>query len=182
MQSVRKPLNRQPAIGAPLALLMVVLLAVAHPALRWTCYIVMPWETPTATRQGIVEHAVEHASDSHHSQPAEAPHTHCNDDEDAAPNALCPTPGQHSHHDGDHDVPCCKESQDTSYFVRVASLRLVPKTSSWDNVFPTVAVISPLAPLVPPNVIRNAARDGTTPPPPFLFLSSSPGRAPPVSG
>src|SRR5215216_5115918 len=80
MRSVQLHRKQKPAIAAPWALLMVVLLAVVHPALRWTCFLTMPWQAVAheASANPSVDPAAYH---SHHY--ANGLHHESNDNEAA---------------------------------------------------------------------------------------------------
>jgi hypothetical protein len=178
--------QRKPALGAPWALLMVVLLAAVHPALQWTCYFAMPWPAE-------VHHSSQQSSQQ--SSPIHAPrpsHGPCQDscrrptesdgESDATHQLSHEAAGKSGHpHPVPHDGSCCVDSRDSNNFLRAVAARVSPPISSRDLVYPvfTLDAAQPLrlgvsAPIIHP------PRDGTLLPLPSPFIPSSPGRAPPV--
>ncbi len=167
MRNVRKGISKQPNIGAPLALLLVALLVVVHPASQLLC-VFMPC--------GVL--AAEHAK-----QPVRAC---CRKDKASQPTTASCCKKKQAASDCNPlpdnsrpDTACCGDARNHNY-VSGKTLRLAPKFSHWQHVsYPLVAVLLPSMPDVAPKVIRHTLRDGPSSPPASPFLRPVLGRAPP---
>lgn len=162
--------QRKRALGVPWALLMVVLLAVVHPASRWICYFAMPWEAVSHGMAPISASQPHHGAHSHahaHGDAAARKATHENP-------AHAPAPGK------SHDGACCLDVSSHNYLSGKAP-HISQPIFERDFFSPDFTLdVAHFARFDAPGLIIHPPRDGTLFSLPSPFLSSSPGRAPPV--
>jgi hypothetical protein len=154
----------KPAIQTPLALLMVVLLAVLHPASQWTCFL-MPCGAQAA-RQNLTACCPKAKAQ----QPVKfSCCKSCKKSHEAPDGTSLPEKKQ---------TACCGDHQNQNFLTAEAQ-RFSSKYADGEAiVFPLIA-LTPAVQNAAPEFVQILARDGLKPTPFYLFYSPLCGRAPP---